>query len=204
MAPSRQQKISWATLFIGHGPFLAANTALTSWLLSTTTLCLVLQRCLGWCHIIVRDRGSNGLKYSEVPGASGTITVLSAQFLAYDCGNAPLSADELISMTGLNTAWFFDTNLLTPWKVPSFLTRVIPSQRECQRSSVSIRCTLANSFLGITTLIAPLVFERRAHKIQHTINTYNGQLPHDVPDWSAANFQCAFWLICSSYLTKRC
>ena len=101
MAPNRQQKIGWATLFIGHGPFLAANTVLTSWLMSTTTLCLVLQRCHGWCYIIVRDRGSNGLKYSELPGASGTIRILSAQSLAYDCGNAPLSADELISMTGL-------------------------------------------------------------------------------------------------------
>ena len=74
---------------------------LTSWLLSTTTLCLVLQRCRGWCHIIVRDHGSNGLKCSELPGACGTITELSAQFLAYDCRNATLlSADELISMTG--------------------------------------------------------------------------------------------------------
>lgn len=190
MAPNRQQKISWATMFIGHGPFLAANTILTSWLLSTTTLCLVLQRCRGWCHIIVRDRGSNALKYSELPGASGTITILSAQFLAFDCRNATLlSADELISITG-STERGFSTPTPNPLENASLsyegdpCAERVPALLQTSSVSVSISCArsaLATSFLGITTLIAPFVFERRAHKIQSS--TYNRQLPQDLPDW---------------------
>lgn len=108
-----------------------------------------------------------------MPGASGTITILSAQFLAYDCGNASLSADKLISMTGLIERGF-STPIANPLESASLSYEGDSLRRESASApasffSVSICCTrsaLATSFLGITILIAPLVFERRAHKIQ--------------------------------------